>query len=109
MAKTKGSTQLSEAIAMMKMYQFPMTKVGRAELIARYIEKFECSKETAYYYYFYKAMKSLAADGITVAAPKEKASKKISKQTTVAEVVAGMPTDVQAAMTKKSPFAQLGV
>jgi hypothetical protein len=109
MAKTKGNTQLSEAIELMKSYKFPMCKADRAELIEKYRNKFECSKETAYYYYFYKAMKSLAAEGIEVAVAKEKAYKKISKEKTVAEVVAGMPSDIQIAMTKRSPFAQLGV
>lgn len=107
MAKTKGSTQLSGAVEMMKAYTQPMSKADRAELLEKFRTKFECSKETAYYYYFYKAMKQLKAEGVEVS-PAKTAVKKV-KSTTVAEVVAGMPTDVQAAMAKKSPFAQLGV
>ena len=63
----KTTTQLSAAVEMIQSYKLPLTKASRAEVMEKIVTKFNCSKQTAYYYYFYKAMKLLQKDGITVA------------------------------------------
>ena len=102
-------TQLSAAVEMIQSYKLPLTKASRAEVMEKIVTKFNCSKQTAYYYYFYKAMKLLQKDGITVAIAERAVKKKVTKATTTKDLIAKLPADTQKAMKKASPFAQLGV
>ena len=105
----KATTQLSAAVEMIQSYKLPLTKASRAEVMEKIVTKFSCSKQTAYYYYFYKAMKLLQKDGITVAIAERAVRTKVTKQTTTKDLIAGLPAETQKAMKKASPFAQLGV
>ena len=105
----KTTTQLSAAVEMIQSYKLPLTKASRAEVMVKIANKFNCSKQTAYYYYFYKAMKLLQNDGITVAISERPVRTKVTKQTSTKDLIAGLPVETQKAMKKASPFAQLGV
>lgn len=105
----KTTTQLSAAVEMIQSYKLPLTKASRAEVMEKIVTKFNCSKQTAYYYYFYKAMKLLQKDGITVAIAERAVKQKVTKATTTKDLIAKLPADTQKAMKKASPFAQLGV
>ena len=106
----KESTQLSRAREIMLTYTMPLTTADRKEIQAKFVSEFGCTEKTAYYYYFYKTMKGLQAEGTTVSQGKTKAEvKKASSKKTTKQIISDMPVEVQAAMTKKSPFAQLGV
>lgn len=105
----KTTTQLSAAVEMIQSYKLPLTKASRAEVMVKIANKFNCSKQTAYYYYFYKAMKLLQNDGIKVVVSEREVRTKVTKETSTKDLIAGLPAETQKAMKKASPFAQLGV
>jgi len=105
----KTTTQLSAAVEMIQSYKLPLTKASRAEVMVKIANKFNCSKQTAYYYYFYKAMKLLQNDGIKVVVSEREVRTKVTKETSTKDLIAGLPAETQKAMRNASPFAQLGV
>ena len=105
----KTTTQLSAAVEMIQSYKLPLTKASRAEVMGKIANKFNCSKQTAYYYYFYKAMKLLQNDGIKVVVSEREVRTKVTKETSTKDLIAGLPAETQKAMRNASPFAQLGV
>ena len=106
----RETTQLSRAKEIMQGYKMPLTTADRKEIQAKFVSEFGCSEKTAYYYYFYKTMKAMQAEGTTVSQGKTKAEvKKSSSKKTTKEIISDLPAEVQVAMAKKSPFAALGV
>ena len=106
----KSTTQLSRAREIISAYEMPLTAASRKEIRSKIVAEFGCTEQTAYYYYFYKTMKAMQAEGTVVSQGKTKAAvKKLSKEKTTKQFIADLPAEMQAAMAKKSPFAALGV
>lgn len=95
----KTNTQLAAAVDIIRTFPMPLAKEARKTILTTFQEKFSCSKETAYYYYFYKASKLLAKEGVDIG--KAKREKKTATAST-SEIVAKLPR-------VSSPFAALGV
>ena len=95
----KTNTQLAAAVDLIRQHPMPLTKDARKLCLETIQKTFSCSKETAYYYYFYKAAKILAQEGVDVG--KAKREKKAATKSTK-EIIANLPK-------VSSPFASLGV
>jgi len=95
----KTNTQLASAVDLIRQHPMPLTKEARKLCLETIQLMFSCSKSTAYYYYFYKASKVLAKEGVDVGKAK-RAKKQATKSTS--EIVASLPKT-------SSPFASLGV
>lgn len=95
----KANTNLAAAVDLIRQHPMPLTKEARKLCLETIQLMFSCSKSTAYYYYFYKASKLLAKEGVNVG--KAKREKKSSTRSTQ-EIVRSLPK-------VSSPFASLGV
>lgn len=95
----KTNTQLAAAVEIIRSFPMPLAKDDRKTILSMFQKQFSCSKETAYYYYFYKASKLLAKEGVDIG--KAKREKKSATAST-SEIVARLPKI-------SSPFASLGV
>ena len=105
----KAHTQLQDAVEIIKSAKLPLTKEAKKAVLTQISTKFGCSEKTAYYYYFYKAMKLLASEGVVVSEGRKAVTKKSKKPVNTAELIAALPKPTQDAMKASSPFAALGV
>ncbi len=105
----KENTQLSEVVSMLAdaLSRGPLTTERKKAVLKDIEEKFNCSEKTAYYYYMYKAMKILQADGIQVMATKTKVAKKSKAEKSTSDLIADLPKPMVEAMQQRNPFAQL--
>lgn len=95
----KANTNLAAAVDLIRQHPMPLSKEARKLCLETIQLMFSCSKSTAYYYYFYKASKLLAKEGVEVG--KAKREKKTATKSTK-EIIASLPKT-------SSPFASLGV
>lgn len=105
----KAHTQLQDAVEIIKLAGCPLSKEAKKTVLLAISTKFGCSEKTAYYYYFYKAMKLLAKEGVVVSEGRKAVTKKAKKSINTAELIASLPKPTQDAMKASSPFAVLGV
>lgn len=105
----KANTQLNDVVSMLTdaLTRGPITTERKKAILKDIQEKFGCSDRTAYYYYFYKAMKVLQADGKEVMAEKKAATKKTKTQKSTSDLIADLPKPMQDQMKSGNPFAQL--
>lgn len=105
----KANTNLAAAVDLIRQHPMPLSKEARKLCLETIQTMFSCSKSTAYYYYFYKAMKLLASEGVIVSEGRKAVTKKAKKSINTAEFIASLPKPTQDAMKASSPFASLGV
>ena len=75
----KAHTQLQDAVEIIKLAGCPLSKEAKKTVLLAISTKFGCSEKTAYYYYFYKAMKLLASEGVVVSEGRKAVTKKSKK------------------------------
>lgn len=95
----KANTQLAAAVEIIRTFPQPLSKEDRKSIMDMFQKQFSCSKSTAYYYYFYKASRLLAKEGVDVGRAKRE---KKSSTASTSEIIARLPK-------VSSPFASLGV
>lgn len=105
----KESKQLNTVVGMLAdaLTKGPITTERKKAILKDITERFTCSDKTAYYYYFYKAMKLLQSDGMQVMAVKSKATKRVKTAKTTSELIADLPKGMIEQMKAGNPFAQL--
>lgn len=105
----KENTQLKVVVDMLAaaLEAGPITTESKKAILKDITERFTCSEKTAYYYYFYKAMKVLQSDGREVMAEKKAATKKTKTAKSTSDLIADLPKPMQEQMKSGNPFAQL--
>lgn len=105
----KANTQLNEVVSMIAdaVSRGPLDTDRKKAILKDVQEKFGCTEKTAYYYYFYKAMKVLQADGKQVMAEKKATTRKTKTPKSTSDLIADLPKPMQEQMKSGNPFAQL--
>ena len=107
----KANTQLNEVVSMITdaVSRGPLDTERKKAILKDVQEKFGCSEKTAYYYYFYKALKVVQAAGTQVMAEKKASTKKSKVPKTTSDLIADLPKPMQEQMKAGNPFSQLMV
>ena len=107
----KANTQLNEVVSMITdaVSRGPLDTERKKAIMKDIQEKFGCSEKTAYYYYFYKAMKVVQESGTQVMAEKKASTKKTKAPKSTSDLINDLPKPMQEQMAAKNPFAQLMV
>ena len=107
----KQNTQLNEVVSMITdaVSRGPLDTERKKAILKDVQEKFGCSEKTAYYYYFYKAMKVVQASGQQVMAEKKASTKKTKTPKTTSDLINDLPKPMQEQMKAGNPFSQLMV
>ena len=105
----KANTQLDTVVQLLvsALKDGPITTERKKTILLAVQDRFNCSEKTAYYYYFYKAMKVLQADGKEVMAEKKASTRKTKTQKSTSDLIADLPKPMQDQMKSGNPFAQL--
>ena len=107
----KANTQLNEVVSMITdaVSRGPLDTERKKAIMKDIQEKFGCSEKTAYYYYFYKAMKVVQESGTQVMAEKKASTKKTKTAKTTSDLINDLPKPMQDEMKAGNPFSQLMV
>lgn len=107
----KQNTQLNEVVLMITdaVSRGPLDTERKKAILKDVQEKFGCSEKTAYYYYFYKAMKVVQASGTQVMAEKKASTKKTKVPKSTSDLINDLPKPMQEQMKAGNPFSQLMV